>query len=346
MGAKEMTAATDIARRVVESAPGVVILLDDSLTVVQASTRAIAMGFVSDRRITPKKVRSLAKRALESGRSEHLSFETVLAGSTVARQFSGRAQMLGRGLVIVWLDDDTNERDFEAVRRDFIANVTHEIKTPVGAISLLSEAVENAIDDPVRLRGFSESLRRETERLARLVNDVITLSRVESRDISESARPVNVGTVVREAIARTIVAAEAKNIVVELTRVDDAIVLGDGELLATAVKNLLENAIQYSDPNRTIRIKVKTGLRNVSVSIADQGFGIPPEEQERIFERFYRIDSSRDRATGGTGLGLSLVKHIVFTHRGDITLTSETGHGSTFVIRLPRFTESRRKARS
>ena len=187
---------------------------------------------------------------------------------------------------------------------------------------------------------FADSLRREARRLSNLVTEIIQLSRVESVDILATATPVNIGAVVREALERTVVIAEAKAISINAKYPDDIFVMGDGELLTVAVKNLLENAIQYSDPQQQVGIGVMARNGHVDIIVTDQGVGIPADEQSRVFERFYRVDESRDRTTGGTGLGLSLVKHISMSHRGEVTLFSQQGVGSTFTIRLPRLVDT------
>jgi two-component system sensor histidine kinase SenX3 len=186
-------------------------------------------------------------------------------------------------------------------------------------------------------------LRRETRRLSTLITEIIQLSRVETTNILAKAKPANVGVVVREALERTLVIADAKNIVVNAKYPDDVFVMGDGELLTVAVKNLVENAIQYSDSKQSVGIGVTTRNGHVDINVTDQGVGIPAEEQSRVFERFYRVDESRDRTTGGTGLGLSLVKHIALSHRGEVTLFSQPGVGSTFTIRLPRLVETQKE---
>jgi two-component system sensor histidine kinase SenX3 len=187
---------------------------------------------------------------------------------------------------------------------------------------------------------FAASLRREARRLSNLVTEIIQLSRVESSDILATARPVNIGAIIREALERTVVIAEAKSIEINAKYPDDIFVMGDGELLTVAVKNLLENAIQYSDRNQQVGIGVSARNGHVDIIVTDQGVGIPADEQARVFERFYRVDESRDRTTGGTGLGLSLVKHIAMSHRGEVTLFSQQGVGSTFTIRLPRLVDT------
>lgn len=334
---------TDVAERLVGVLATAGFVIDSSLAVVRASNSAIALGLVSGRVIRSPEIRRLVRLAKDSETVEEREFELVLAAEAKPHILKARAVAIGNGLVLVLVEDHTEANDFEAVRRDFIANVTHEIKTPIGAISLLSEALEGALDDPAQLHRFAESLRREATRLSNLVNEIIQLSRVESSDILASATPTNVGSIVREALERTVVIAESKAIEVSAKFPDDVFVMGDTELLTVAVKNLIENAIQYSDAGSKVGVGVTTRNGHVDIDVTDQGVGIPADEQARVFERFYRVDASRDRTTGGTGLGLSLVKHIALTHRGEITLFSQPGVGSTFTIRLPRLIDTNKE---
>ncbi len=327
---------TDVAERLVSVLATAGFVIDSSLAVVRATNNAIALGLVSGRVIRSPEIRRLVRLAKDSDTVETREFELTLAADSKPHILKARAVTIGNGLVLVLVEDTTEAHDFEAVRRDFIANVTHEIKTPIGAISLLSEALEGALDDPAQLHRFAASLRREATRLSNLVNEIIQLSRVESSGILASASPTNVASIVREALERTVVIAESKAIEVSAKYPDDVSVMGDSELLTVAVKNLIENAIQYSDAGSKVGIGVTTRNGHVDIDVTDQGIGIPGDEQLRVFERFYRVDASRDRTTGGTGLGLSLVKHIALTHRGEVTLFSQPGVGSTFTIRLPR----------
>ena len=313
---------TDIASRLISVLATAGLVVDESLTVLRATNSAIALGLVSGRVIRSPEIRTLVRETQESETTKSVDFELALSEGGDIRYLRARAVTIGAGVVLVLVEDNTEARDFESIRRDFIANVTHEIKTPIGAIALLSEAMEGALDDPTRMHKFADSLRRETRRLSTLITEIIQLSRVETSNILAKAKPANVGVVIREALERTLVIADAKDIVVNAKCPDDIFVMGDGELLTVAVKNLVENAIQYSD-----------------IIVTDQGVGIPAEEQSRVFERFYRVDESRDRTTGGTGLGLSLVKHIALSHRGEVTLFSQPGVGSTFTIRLPRLVD-------
>lgn len=327
---------TEIASRLISVLANAGLLVDDSLAVLRATNSAIALGLVSGQTIRSREIQDLVRHVQASNSTHDVEFELPLASGGETRFLSARAVAIGDGFVLVLVEDKTDDRDFESIRRDFIANVTHEIKTPIGAITLLSEAIEGALDDPARMHKFADSLRRETQRLSNLVTEIIQLSRVESSDVFASARPVSVGAIIREAIERTIVIADAKNVTVHAKYRDDVEVMGDRELLTVAIKNLLENAIQYSDPNSQVGIGVNTRNGHVDINVTDQGIGIPSDEQARVFERFYRVDESRDRTTGGTGLGLSLVKHITQSHRGEVTLFSQPTVGSTFSIRLPR----------
>lgn len=330
---------TDIASRLVSVLATAGFVVDDSLAVVRATNSAIALGLVSGRDIRSSEIRQLVRQAKDSESTYSVDFELPLAAGGEVRFLHARAVSVGSGFVLVLVEDNTEARDFETIRRDFIANVTHEIKTPIGAITLLSEAMEGALDDPTRMHKFADSLRREARRLSKLVTEIIQLSRVESSDILSSARPSNIAAIIREALERTGVIAEANKIDINAKYPDDVWVMGDSELLTVAVKNLLENAIQYSDSGQPVGVGVSSENGHVDIIVTDQGVGIPSEEQARVFERFYRVDESRDRTTGGTGLGLSLVKHIALSHRGEVTLFSQPGVGSTFTIRLPRLVE-------
>jgi two-component system, OmpR family, sensor histidine kinase SenX3 len=330
---------TEIASRLISVLATAGLVVDESLAVLRATNSAIALGLVSGRVIRSPEIRALVRETQESETTNSVEFELTLSEGGDIRYLRARAAIIGAGIVLVLVEDNTEARDFESIRRDFIANVTHEIKTPIGAIALLSEAMEGALDDPTRMHKFADSLRRETRRLSTLITEIIQLSRVETSNILAKAKPANIGVVVREALERTVVIADAKDIVVNAKYPDDIFVMGDGELLTVAVKNLVENAIQYSDSKQSVGIGVTARNGHVDIIVTDQGVGIPAEEQSRVFERFYRVDESRDRTTGGTGLGLSLVKHIALSHRGEVTLFSQPGVGSTFTIRLPRLVD-------
>jgi two-component system sensor histidine kinase SenX3 len=216
-----------------------------------------------------------------------------------------------------------------------VANVSHELKTPVGALSLLSEAVSGSADDPQAVRRFALRMQHESHRLSMMVQDLISLSRLQSNDPMREARLIHVDDVVAEAIDATHLEAEAREIRLEVRGQHGLVVLGDEDQLAAAVRNLLANAINYSPDHTRITVGVQVSEDVVEISVADQGIGIPERDRERIFERFYRVDPARSRATGGTGLGLSIVKHVAANHGGDVGVWSSEGAGSTFTLRLP-----------
>jgi two-component system sensor histidine kinase SenX3 len=223
------------------------------------------------------------------------------------------------------------------VRRDFVANVSHELKTPIGAVTLLAEALDSAADDPDQVRRFASRLTSEAARLAQITREIIDFSRIQSRDPLHEPRPVLLDDVLNAAVDRNRVLADTKAIDVVVGKRSGIHVLGDETLLTTAVHNLVANAVQYSAPSGHVGIGVRSRDGVVEISVTDQGAGIPEDEIDRVFERFYRGDPARSRQTGGTGtgLGLSIVKHIAENHGGEVRVWSRLGRGSTFTIRLP-----------
>jgi two-component system sensor histidine kinase SenX3 len=246
-----------------------------------------------------------------------------------------RAQVVGDGDIALVVDDLTEAKRVESVRRDFVANVGHEIKTPVGALTLLAEAALDARDDPDAVHRFVTRMQREANRLSRLVQELIDLSRLQGGEPLPDMTKVPVDAILEEAVDRARLVAEVKHI--ELVRGGDAglVVTGDEGQLVTAVSNLLDNALAYSPAGTRVAVGVNLRADVVEIAVTDQGIGIDDADQERIFERFYRVDQARSRETGGTGLGLSIVKHIVSNHGGEVTVWSQLGAGSTFTVRLP-----------
>ena len=238
-------------------------------------------------------------------------------------------------LVLVLISDESEATRVHEIRRDFVANISHELKTPIGALSLLSEAVLGAKDDPVAVARFATRMQSEARRLTDLVQEIIQLSRVQDADPLKVAHEYDVSDLIRESIDQCRTNADSRQITVNYASRTDANVLGDRELLIMAIHNLIENAINYSPEKTTVSITTKSENGIVDISVTDQGIGIPDTEIERIFERFYRVDPARSRETGGTGLGLSIVKHIVAKHGGEVKVWSAQGVGSTFSIRLP-----------
>jgi two-component system sensor histidine kinase SenX3 len=238
--------------------------------------------------------------------------------------------------VLALVEDRTRERRVEAVRRDFVANVSHELKTPVGAIRLLAEAVEDAADDPEAVKRFAGRMLTESDRLSRLVQQVIELSRLQGDDPLEAPVPVAVDDVIAVAVDTSAIDAGSRRISIATGGTPGLKVLGNDQQIAAAVANLVANAVAYSEPDSTVLVTRKLEGDHVEISVVDQGIGIPADEVDRVFERFFRVDPARHRSTGGTGLGLSIVKHVAATHGGDVRVWSVEGQGSTFTLSLPR----------
>lgn len=316
------------------------LVVDSSNTVIRSSASATTMGLIRNKSLAIAELVDVVDTVRRFGEPVYAELEIPSPGGGDDHWVETRAALAGNGNVVVLLEDKTESHRLDDARRDFLANISHELKTPIGAIGLLAEALVDATDDPDTVRKFSKNLRKEARRLADLVQDIIQLSRVQSKDVLGAAKPIDVARVVEDAAERCAIIAESKDISITVNAQPDILVVGDAELLTVAIKNLIENAIKYSDDGKHVGIGVTTSKNSVQISVADVGVGIPKDEQNRIFERFYRVDASRSRQTGGTGLGLSLVKHIVFSHGGEITLYSQPGVGSTFTISLPRFVKS------
>ncbi len=251
-------------------------------------------------------------------------------------QFTFKVMPLTRDeLVLVLVSDESEAQRVHDVRRDFVANISHELKTPIGALSLLSEAVLGAKDEPESVVNFATRMQSEAKRLTDLVQEIIDLSRVQDSDPLQLPEDVSVGYVIREAIDQCQISAENRNITVTHSEAKPVLVLGSRDQLIMALHNLIENAINYSPENTKVSIATSIDADVVNISVTDQGIGVAQAEQERIFERFYRVDPARSRQTGGTGLGLSIVKHVASKHGGEVTLWSVENVGSTFSLRLP-----------
>jgi two-component system sensor histidine kinase SenX3 len=318
------------------------VVVDSEDRVLRASAAARAFGIVKGDRLMVSELAALARQVRRDGEIREAEFEVAVprfGGRTTT--FGVRVAPLsgtvgGGGLVLVLAEDQTDRHRVEEVRRDFVANVSHELKTPVGALALLAETIEDAADDAEAVRRFAGRMRQEAARLTFLVQDLITLSRIQAAEPVPDPAPVSIDAVVAEALDRCRMKANARGITLASIGVRGLGVLGEEDLLVTAVRNLLENAVVYS-PERT-RVVVcvkKPGDGGVEISVTDQGIGIPERDLERIFERFYRVDPARSRATGGTGLGLAIVKHVTAAHGGRVTVRSVEGAGSTFTLWLP-----------
>lgn len=296
-----------------------------------------SFAIVKDERITSEDLMALirvARRTNESHRSRiEIARGPIGAGK---REFEVSVSPLNEeGMVLVLISDQSEARRIDAVRRDFVANVSHELKTPIGALGLLSEAILGAKDQPDAVVKFASRMQMEAKRLTDLVQEIIDLSRLQSSDPLQKAFDVEASDVVREAVAQAALSAESRKITVEIGEIEDATVIGDRDQLIMAVLNLVENAINYSPENTKVSVVVKVKEELLEISVTDQGIGIAEGELARVFERFYRVDPARSRMTGGTGLGLSIVKHVALNHGGDIKVWSKEGVGSTFTLQLP-----------
>ena len=319
------------------------IVVDEKNRVVRNSPNSMTLGLIKNNSLNSEELRSLITQTRNSSGPVEIEFSGPLLDDGDQIWLAARGVKLDAGLCLLLVEDRTEAHRLDEMRRDFVANVSHELKTPIGAISLLSEAISGAADDPQTIKKFSKNLKREALRLTDLVRDIMQLSRIQSRDLMKTAKQVRVASVIQLAVEANQIAAEAGKIKVTVNCPKDIFVAGDSELLTVAVKNLVENSIRYSNPGSNVGIGVQTSGRSVDISIADTGIGIAPADQARIFERFYRVDESRSRETGGTGLGLSIVKHIALAHHGEIRLFSKKGVGSTFTLSLPKLDQSKRK---
>jgi two-component system sensor histidine kinase SenX3 len=312
------------------------VVLGPDGSLIKTSPAAHAFGLVRGRELVHAELRAMAVEAASLGlvRERELELPRGPFGRGRLVVFA-RVAPLGENLTLVLVEDRTEARRVEEVRRDFVANVSHELKTPIGALSLLAEAVTDAADDPDAVRHFANRMQRESMRLSKLVQEIIDLSRLQVADALHPPEPVGIDDVVSDAVDRCRLAAGAKAIDVVIGGDSGAVVYGDHALLVTAVRNLVDNAISYSAENTKVGVGLRRAEGIIEIVISDQGLGIAPADQERIFERFYRVDPARSRATGGTGLGLSIVKHVAANHGGEVTLWSLPGQGSTFTLRLP-----------
>jgi two-component system sensor histidine kinase SenX3 len=311
------------------------VILNGSNTVVRATNGALALGLVQNRLLIHSELVRLVELVRGTGKNHAIEAElsTGLRGETIWVQ--ARAARMDNSNVMLLVEDRTEAKRLEDTRRDFVANISHELKTPIGAIGLLAEALQDATDDPAMVTKFAGNLYKESRRLGSLVQEIIQLSRLQSAELSKTGELVDLEGIVHESVERNQVISEAKRISIDVDAPSGIVVYGDHEMLTMAVKNLIENAILYSEPDSSVGIGLRAIDGVAEIAVTDHGVGIAPEDQERIFERFYRVDPSRSRETGGTGLGLSIVKHVASNHRGEIKLFSQVGLGSTFTLRLP-----------
>jgi two-component system sensor histidine kinase SenX3 len=321
----------------IRSLPNIAIWLDADNKVIFASESALSLNIVRDEKVQIDAIENIvfSVRKSSSPIYEDLKVKRPLGISRLS--MSIWAIRLERGEVLIWAQDNSQLGRVEAVRRDFIANISHELKTPVGALSLIAEAIEQAGEDTETIKKFAKRVGPETKRLTNVIRDIIDLSQVQSDDPLANASVVDVDRALNDAVDATQLLADLHAIDLQLIKVPDAKIVGDHHQLVMAVRNLLTNAITFSPPSSRITVGAKALAGVVEITVSDQGIGISLEEQGRVFERFYRVDPARSRATGGTGLGLAIVKNVCENHGGEVSLWSVPGQGSTFTMKLPQY---------
>ncbi len=336
----QLVSFPDLVAEVLELMGSVGIVVDGSNKVVGTNSWAESYGLVTRGLLVHGELIDLVQRARSGAEIE--SFEGILRVGLAKEKVSvaAKAKLVEGDYVVLVLEDRGSDIRLDKTRRDFIENISHELKTPIGAIALLSEAIQEAGDDRAAVAKFASSLNKESSRLTFLVQDIIKLSRLQSEEVIADAELVDLNEVVAEAIDRNEQLAANRKIRLVSEQAAALEVFGNKEMLITAVKNLVENAISYSEPGTSVGIGCSAKESIAEIAVTDSGSGISPEHQERIFERFYRADPSRSRDTGGTGLGLSIVKHVAKIHRGEVKLFSQVGVGSTFTLRVPLATAS------
>lgn len=316
-----------------------IVVVDTFRDVVYMNDQATELGLVRDRLLDDRAWQAV-QRCLATGEDVDIDL------SPRKRQKPGRSGLAVRGHVrllveetnqfaVVFVGDQSEQARMEATRRDFVANVSHELKTPVGAMGVLAEAMLASTEDPDTVRRFAEKMIIESERLANMVGELIELSRLQGAEPLPDLESVDVDGVVAEAVSRYKVAADSAHINIATDAPTGYRVQGDERLLITAIANLVSNAIAYSPDGSDVSISRRRRGDDIEIAITDRGIGIARADQERVFERFFRVDKARSRATGGTGLGLAIVKHVAANHNGSIRLWSQPGTGSTFTLSIP-----------
>jgi two-component system sensor histidine kinase SenX3 len=316
------------------------IIVDPSHNVMTASPPAYSLGLISQGRLVTPELVQLVDNLRD--RSDSLTGEFEVARGPfgdASLSILARASRYGVRFTLLLITDKTEFRRLDEVRRDFVANISHELKTPIGAVGLLAEAIEQAADDPTMVKHFADRLQTEGRRLAGITREIIELSRLQAEGALTAFEKVSLDEVISQAVDRNRVVASAKNVEMTAGGEKGTFVFGNEGSLVVAVDNLISNALQYSPNNSRIGIGVTRQRDCVDIAVTDQGIGMTVEEAARVFERFYRTDQARSRTTGGTGLGLSIVKHTIQNHGGEVRVWSRPDSGSTFTIRLPEATE-------
>ena len=327
--------------RIVALMPLGAAVVDRHRDVVYHNGRAKELGLVRERQLD-EEAWNAARKALADGAD--LEFDLIpgkrLVPGRAGLTVHGQARLLSeedRRFAVVFVYDHSEYARMEATRRDFVANVSHELKTPVGAMSVLAEALLSSADDPETVRRFGEKVLVEATRLGNMVSELIELSRLQGAERLPDMGAVEVDSVVAEAISRHKVPADNADIIVRTDDPSGLRMMGEQALLVTALANLVSNAIAYSPRGSLVSISRRRRDENIEIAVTDRGIGIARKDQERVFERFFRADKARSRATGGTGLGLAIVKHVAANHNGSIGLWSQVGTGSTFTLSIPAY---------
>jgi two-component system sensor histidine kinase SenX3 len=332
---------SQMLQHVVSLAPIGMVVVDSHRDVVLINDRASELGIVRDRQLD-ERAWTAAQSVLATGEGVEvdLSQPQRAAAGRSGLSVRGHVRLLSKQdprFVVVYVDDQSEQARMEASRRDFVANVSHELKTPVAAMGVLAEALLESADDSQTVHHFGKKILTESQRLANMVRELIELSRLQGAEPLPDLDGIDVDSVVSEAISRHKVAADNADITVTTDAPSGFRVLGDQSLLVTALANLISNAIAYSPDGSKVSISRRRRGDNVEIAVTDRGIGIARADQERVFERFFRVDKARSRATGGTGLGLAIVKHVAANHNGSIRLWSQPGTGSTFTLSIPAY---------
>ncbi|MBO0865669.1 MAG: sensor histidine kinase [Mycobacterium sp.] len=331
-----------LLQRIVTGARTGVAVVDNRGNLVFVNARARVLALVCNGQLDDR-ARVAAKRVLHTGEDEEIDLSPLRPEGRSGSAVRGCVRLLterDRRFAVIAAEDDSEQLRLEATRRDFVANVSHELKTPVSTMSLLAEALLANVGDPETVYGFGEKIFAEAQRLGQMVSELIELSRLQGAESLPNLVPVDIDTVVAEAISRYKVGADTASIVISTDAPSGFKVLGDHALLVTALANLVSNAIAYSPPGSPVSISCRSCGDNVEIAVSDQGIGIAEADQERVFERFFRADKARSRSTGGTGLGLAIVKHVAANHNGTVKLWSQPGIGSTFTLAIPAFLDT------
>jgi two-component system sensor histidine kinase SenX3 len=331
----------DEVARILAVLPSCSIVADQDGNILRSSPKALALGLVNRNVMTVRDIAKLVHAVAGDGesREQEMRVRRPPLGREML-ELRVRVADLGTGAILVLIDDLAEERRVDAVRRDFVANISHELKTPVGALSVLAEAVQSASEDPEQVRHFAARMQMEATRLGHLVQDIIDLSRLQGDDPLTHSSIVDIDDVVQRAVEDVRMIADDRGISLVVASDAPTFVFADPGQLQTAVRNLLVNAIAYSSDGTSVAIHSREADSIVEIMVKDQGIGIPANDLDRVFERFYRVDPARSRVTGGTGLGLAIVKHVCQNHGGECAVWSEVGVGSTFTLRLPNFSSA------